>query len=105
MTEFISRNYGNKEYEIIIKTDSEEHYKSTEDFARKLIGHAKPKTNADRIRAMTDDELYLWAKKQIGCGYDFFPCGVVCDGKCESFDDETCKAKIMKWLQQPCEGD
>lgn len=65
----------------------------------------KPKTNADRIRAMSDEELYLWAKKQIGCGFNFFPCGVVCDGKCESFDDETCKAKIMKWLQQPAEGE
>ena len=27
MTEFITRNYGNKEFEVIIKTDSEEHYK------------------------------------------------------------------------------
>ena len=60
-------------------------------------------THADRIRAMSDEELYLWAKKQIGCGFDFFPCGVVCDGKCESFDDETCKAKIMEWLRQPAE--
>ena len=61
----------------------------------------EPITNADRIRAMSDEELYLWAKKQIGCGFDFFPCGVVCDGKCESFNDETCKAKIMEWLKQP----
>jgi hypothetical protein len=52
---------------------------------------------------MSDEELYLWAKKQIGFGFDFFPCGVVCDGKCESFDDETCKAKIMEWLKQPAE--
>ena len=64
---------------------------------------SKPMTNADRIRAMSDEELYLLAKKQIGCGFDFFPCGVVCDGKCESFDDETCKAKIMDWLKQPAE--
>jgi len=62
-----------------------------------------PKTNAAHIRAMSDEELYVWAKKQIGCGFDFFPCGVVCDGKCESFDDETCKAKIMEWLKQPAE--
>lgn len=56
-----------------------------------------------RQKWMSDEELYLWAKKQIGCGFDFFPCGVVCDGKCESFDDETCKAKIMEWLKQPVE--
>ena len=29
MTEFISRNYGKEGYEIIIKTDSQEHYKAT----------------------------------------------------------------------------
>lgn len=42
MTEFITRNYGNKEFEVIIKTDSKEHYKVAEDFARKLIDHEKP---------------------------------------------------------------
>ena len=42
MTEFITRNYGNKEFEVIIKTDSKEHYKAAEDFARKLIDHEKP---------------------------------------------------------------
>ncbi len=64
----------------------------------------KPKTNADRIRAMSDEELYIWAKKQIGCGFDFFPCGRVCDGKCESYSEEDCKAKIMEWLKQPAEA-
>lgn len=101
MTEFITRNYGQKEFEVIIKTNSQEHYKIAQDFARRLIDHAKPQTNADRIRAMSDEELYAWAKKQIGCGFDFFPCGIVCDGKCESYSDEDCKAKIMNWLQQP----
>lgn len=44
MTEFISRKYGNEGYEIIIKTDIHEHYRATEDFARRLIDHAKPVT-------------------------------------------------------------
>ena len=57
MTEFISRKYGQDGYEIIIKTDSEDHYKAAESFARRLIGHEKPKTNADNIRAMNDAEL------------------------------------------------
>lgn len=60
-------------------------------------------TNGDRIRAMSDEELAAWARKQIGCGFEFFPCGVVCEGKCNSFDDGTCRAKIMEWLQQPAE--
>ena len=45
MTEFITRNYGNKEFEVIIKTDSKEHYKVAEEFARKLIGHEKQANN------------------------------------------------------------
>lgn len=58
MTEFITRSCkAESRYEVIVKTDSEEHYKATEDFARRLIGHAKPNTNADHIRAMSDDEL------------------------------------------------
>lgn len=49
MTEFITRNYGNKNFEIIIKTDSKEHYKATQDFARRLIDHAKPTIEAKPI--------------------------------------------------------
>ena len=45
MTEFISRKYGNEGYEIIIKTDSKEHYKVSEDFARRLIDHVKTVTD------------------------------------------------------------
>lgn len=45
MTEFISRNHGHSCYEIIIKTTSHEHFKATEEFARRLIDHAKPVTD------------------------------------------------------------
>lgn len=41
MTELITRNHGNKEFEVIIKTDDKEHYKAVEDFARKLIDREK----------------------------------------------------------------
>lgn len=68
MTEFISRNYGNDGYEIIIKTDSYEHYRSTEDFARRLIDHSKPATNADRIRAMSDEELADFIDRYVEIG-------------------------------------
>ena len=57
MTEFISRKYGNDGYEVIIKTDNHEHYKASEEFARKLIDHEKPMTNGDWIRNMTDEEF------------------------------------------------
>ena len=57
MTEFVSRKYGTNGFEIIIKTDREEHYKATEAFARHLIDHEKPATAADKIRSMSDREL------------------------------------------------
>ena len=98
MTEFISRNYGNKQYEIIIKTDSKEHYKATEDFARRLIDHAKPMTNAQKIRAMTDEELAEFLCNRFR---DCF------DGSCPGA--ELCVAGggkangLKKWLKQPVE--
>jgi hypothetical protein len=67
------------------------------------IESQKPMTNADRIRAMSDEELASWAKKQIGCGAGFFPCGVVCNGKCEAHSPEACRTLIMEWLKQPAE--
>lgn len=107
MTEFITRNYGGKEFEVIIKTDSKEHYKATEDFARRLIDHAKPMTNADRIRAMSDRELaYFLADKYVMEG-------------CRRLNDEgyeptatqieeirhTLYCTWMNWLRQPAEED
>jgi hypothetical protein len=94
MTEFISRKYGNDGYEVIIKTDSHEHYKAAENFARRLIDHAKPETNADRIRAMSDEELAYW----VMCPHDD-----VCD--CPGALDGDCMKCVLQWLQQPAEED
>lgn len=60
-----------------------------------------PMTNADYIRSMTDEELVELLHTQIGCGLEYLPCGKICDGKCNSFTDEDCKAKILEWLKQP----
>lgn len=62
-----------------------------------------PMTNADRIRAMSDEELAAESRRQIACGHDFFPCGLVCGGKCEAYDSEACYGKVLAWLQQPAE--
>ena len=95
MTEFITRSYGKKEFEVIIKTDNEEHYEATQDFARRLIDHAKPITNADRIRAMTDEELVKFIEDTgtAGCPNPARSCRA------------SCRDCIMDWLQQPAEGD
>lgn len=87
MTEFITRNYGNKEFEVIIKTDSKKHYKETQDFARKLIDHAKPQTNADRIRSMSDEELAM-------CLYE-----IGYEGGWGAPEG------TLEWLQRPAEGE
>ena len=94
MTEFISRSYGQDEFEVIIKTDNKEHYKKAEDFSRKLIDHAKPQTNADRIRAMSDEEL---AKVPSQFGYScVFP-------QKECGESDTCEKCLLEWLKQPAE--
>ena len=89
MTEFISCKYGKEGYEIIIKTDSHEHYRATEDFARRLIDHSKPATNADRIRAMSDKELNEFLCSILKCEF----CKFEGWGGCE----------LLEWLQQPAE--
>ena len=51
-----------------------------------------PMTNADRIRAMTDEDLAYW----IMCPYD----SPFCDGI-----EHNCIECTKEWLQQPTEGD
>ena len=102
MTEFISRKYGNDGYEVIIKTDSHEHYKASEDFARRLIDHAKPITKADRIRAMSDEELAKFLECFGLCHHctEHHRLGdlrIYADEKC----DEMCEQHCLEWLQQP----
>ena len=119
MTEFITRNYGNKDFEIIIMTDKKEHYKATEDFARKLIGQAKPMTNADRIRAMSDEELaeFIFSLVDEDSSYEIGCYGCINYGthhsdpankgthlyECEGCSGEGIGLDIGKWLKQPAE--
>ena len=62
-----------------------------------IDGTAKPQTNADRIRAMSDDELGEWL-----CSIATAEC---CDRSCPArnmcdLDDNG----LIKWLKQPAEG-
>ena len=57
----------------------------------------KPQTNADRIRAMTDEELAEAMCIHLEC----YACPVdECRGGKKICD---CKERILKWLQQPAE--
>ena len=102
MVEFITRCcHAENRYEVIVKTDSEEHYKATQDFARRLIDHAKPMTNADRIRAMSDEELAQMLNKAVVCHHlrELGYCH-----KCPLFGAKPCDTEgIVKWLKQPAE--
>lgn len=103
MTEFITRGcHAEHRYEVIIKTDSEEHYCAAQAYARLLIGHQKPMTNGDRYRAMSDREMAAL----IYNGISSDPCDY-CEnsGYC---DGAPCKGKaseeiIEDWLKQPAE--
>lgn len=60
----------------------------------------EPITNADRIRAMSDEELAkaIASNAYTGACNDF---GITYDGKC-CHNCEKCDA-IIKWLKQPAE--
>lgn len=60
------------------------------------MNEQKVKTNADRIRAMTVEEL---SEKMSRIAHCLF-CPVKCDIFCT---DEECKAKWLSWLSSPVE--
>ena len=59
-----------------------------------IFKKVKPMTNADRIRAMSDEELA-----------DVVANGVGCVRKAPHCMDDDCTPCIRKWLQQPAEGE
>ena len=100
MTEFITRVCRAEEsYEVIIKTDSADHYEAAQAFARRLIGHAKPMTNEDRLRAMSDEELADFLRKESWKCDNYKVCR-----ECPRYIGDCC-LPLDEWLQQPAEGD
>lgn len=70
------------------------HCEDKEQMARYIQEHEqKPMTNADRIRAMTDEELA-----------DFMNCDG-CPPKNEGCNEgQNCSLCWLNWLKQPCEA-
>lgn len=62
-------------------------------------------TNADRIRAMSDEEL----ANTMYSNPIFIVCDAVCKGDCAAIDtlndtkEDACKRTILEWLRQPSE--
>lgn len=88
---------GGGKYRLQFETDNEEYFLLMQELARCCVDHPKVKTNADRIRAMTDEELakfipnwsYTDACKCVEKPY------VDCNNECEKC--------VSEWLQQPAE--
>lgn len=64
-------------------------------------------TNADHIRAMTDEELAKWLDEEIGCC-----CFCLEDERLENEPllrgekcDEQCKEHLLDWLKRPYKED
>lgn len=69
-------------------------------YGQAIVRNIKPRTNADRIRAMTDEELAEWIGRHMYCE------------ECMFFDGETgtcnykyrygkgCNGAMLEWLKQ-----
>ena len=62
--------------------------------------HKAPLTNADRIRAMSDEELAELMRSMMDCD----SCGNMFSFKCDG-SYEHCLSVCLKWLQQSAEKD
>lgn len=58
---------------------------------------AAVETNADRIRAMSDEELEKFINH-------FYVCDFRTNGECKMSYCGCCEICVMDWLQQPAEG-
>lgn len=63
-TEFITRNHGNREFEVIIKTDNKEHYEAAQSVARRLIDHDVPNSEVKMPNLM--DAMWEGYQKWLG---------------------------------------
>ena len=66
----------------------------------------KKQTNADRIRAMSDEELAVWLVKKTVYQESAFSCPSYLNFLTELDDTKESAIKgTVEWLQQPAEGD
>ena len=85
---------GNGEYRLQFETDNKEYYLLMQETARRCVD-GEPVTNADRIRAMSDEELayMLW---KTGRNYR-----AVCADHVVDYNEH--RDHLIAWLKQPAE--
>ena len=94
--------------DYIIQGVNGEIYPCKADIFQKIYTEDKPKTNADRIRAMTDEELseFLTHMNPTNCQDCAFSHGWRCQPDSDDYSDfEKCKEGRKRWLKQPAEGE
>ena len=94
-----------KEPFITIEVETEEDFEFIGNaiafYKKHMDEQAKPQTNADRIRAMSDEELAdNWMRDFVVCHRCAYRYECECD---EYVTYEKCKEGIVEWLQQPAE--
>ena len=94
--EAIKCNWPDSRY-TILREALDMAVKALEDVTNKNVGKM---TNADRIRAMTDEELATMLKDYKDCSKNC----IISNGKhCYQICEE--ESVLLKWLQQPAEED
>ena len=75
---------SNGEYRLQFETDNREYYLLMQETARRCVD-GKPVTNADKIRAMSDEELAEWM------------------AECNAYKENADASQWLPWLKQPAE--
>lgn len=97
---------SNGEYRLQFETDNKEHYLIMQSSARRCVDRAHM-VNADRIRAMSDEELAKFIDDIAQSVADGEYCTAFLNVKnfpysCED-TKKACVAHVVDWLQQPAE--
>ena len=87
-------------------SDSPEHtsfYEGTEcDYFNQQVIN-KPMTNADSIRAMSDEELAILLCRIVDCS--ICKRNIQKDGECDNYSADGLSKAVLNWLQRPVEED
>ena len=111
---------SNGEYRLQFETDNREYYMLMQETARRCVD-GKPVTNADRIRAMSDEELAEFIQNMVDGSNSH---NVACYGcinygthhsdpankgtylyECEGCTNEGIGLDVLMWLRQPPKGE
>lgn len=108
-TEFNAQTGGGK-YRIQFETDNAEYFMLMQELARRCVDHHPIKTNADAIRAMSDEYLanYLMQFTDLDCRIGFCQNLPKCEALLDTEDGiplSLCEKCLLQWIQQPAEDD